>query len=157
MKTLVLGLGNEILADDGVGILTARALKDEFLGQAEIVESSLSGLALLDLFIGFDRAIIVDAIKTQRYEPGSLFELTTEELGEVIAPSPHYCGLPELLALAKELDLEFPKEIKIFALEVEDPYTVGGKMTVAAEEGLKNMIVKVRAQLHLWGVGKADA
>jgi hydrogenase maturation protease len=157
MKTLVLGLGNEILADDGVGILAARALNEEFSGQAEIVESSLSGLALLDLFIGFDRAIIIDAIKTERYEPGSLFELSPEELGEVIAPSPHYCGLPELLSLAKEMDLEFPKEIKIYALEVEDPYTVGGALTLSARDGLKKMIEKVRAQLHLWGVGKADA
>jgi hydrogenase maturation protease len=157
MKTLVLGLGNEILADDGVGVFAARALKDEFLGQAEIVESSLSGLALLDLFIGFNRAIIIDAIKTDRFEPGSLYELAPEELGKVISPSPHYSGLPEILALAKQLDLEFPTEIKIFALEVEDPYTVGGKMTVSAEEGLKKMIVKVRAQLHLWGMGKTDA
>ena len=52
MKTLVLGLGNELLSDDGVGILAVRRLKETYKGQADIVETSLHGLALLDLFIG---------------------------------------------------------------------------------------------------------
>ena len=150
MKTLVLGLGNELLADDAVGILAARALRDEIKGQAEIVESSLSGLALLDLFVGYERAIVLDAIKTGRHPAGTILDLSPEDLGEVFAPSPHYAGLPEMLALARELELEFPWKIKIFALEVVDPYTVGGGLSEKAEQGIKELVRKVKQQLEIW-------
>ncbi len=150
MKTLVLGLGNDILADDAVGILTARALKDEEKGQTEIIESALHGLALLELFIGFDRAIIIDAIQTGQYEPGTVIELEPADLGAVTAPSPHYSGLPEMLHIASELDLHFPQEIKIFALEVEDPYSIGGEMTVSAQKGMIKLKEMVKKQLRIW-------
>ena len=65
MKTLVLGLGNPILSDDGVGLRVARELENR-LDQQEVtvVETSMAGLDLLDLLAGYDRAIIVDAIQT---------------------------------------------------------------------------------------------
>jgi hydrogenase maturation protease len=150
MKTLVLGLGNELLADDAVGILAARALRDEIKGQVEIVESPLSGLALLDLFVGYERAIVLDAIKTGKHPAGTILDLNPEDLGEVFAPSPHYSGLPEMLALAHELQLEFPWKIKIFALEVVDPYTVGGGLSDKAAEGIKELVQKVKQQLEIW-------
>ncbi|SYZ72641.1 Hydrogenase 2 maturation protease [Candidatus Zixiibacteriota bacterium] len=150
MKTLVLGLGNDILADDAVGILTARALKDEEKGQVEINESALHGLALLELFIGYDRAIIIDAIQTGQYEPGTVIELEPADLGAVTAPSPHYSGLPEMLHIAGELNLHFPKEIKILALEVEDPYSVRESLTVSAQEGMLKLKEMVKKQLRIW-------
>jgi len=75
MKALVLGLGNELLADDGVGLLAVRKLKEEYTGQAEIVECTLSGLALLEYFIGFEKAIVVDAIQTGRFPAGTIRQL----------------------------------------------------------------------------------
>ena len=114
MKILVLGLGNDLLGDDAAGLLAVRALKDTLTSeQATVVESSLSGIALLDHFLGYQKAAIIDAIKTGKNPPGSIMELQPEDLSEVAAPSPHYAGLPEMLALAKQLSLEFPGEIKI--------------------------------------------
>ncbi|MHB0936092.1 MAG: hypothetical protein ACYC6A_06840 [Armatimonadota bacterium] len=49
---LVLGLGNELLSDDGVGVLAVRTLAKELRGQADVVETALHGLALLELFLG---------------------------------------------------------------------------------------------------------
>jgi len=147
MKTLVLGLGNELLSDDAVGILAARALQEKVRGQAHVVASSLSGMALLDFLVGYERAIIIDAIHTGRCPPGTICELRPADLDFVIAPSPHYAGLPELLAVAKQLKLDFPKEIKIFALEVEDPYTIGGKLTPRVEQALPILIERVQQQL----------
>jgi hydrogenase maturation protease len=150
MTILVLGLGNELLSDDGAGILAVRRLKEDYKGQAVIVESSLSGLALLEYFIGYDKAIIVDAIRTNRQKPGTISELLPSDIGEVYAPSPHYSGLPELLAIAKQLDLDFPTEIKIFALEVEDPYTLGEGLTKLVEQSLASLIAKIKRQLEIW-------
>jgi len=150
MKTLVLGLGNELLSDDGVGLLAIRQLQNEYKGQAELVESSLHGLALIDLFIGYDRAIIIDAIQTGKYQPGEIIQLSPDDLDHVVAPSPHYTGMPEMLALAKELELEFPKEVVIFAIEVVDPYTLGGGLTPMIQEKLPELVGKIKSQLSSW-------
>lgn len=150
IKTLVLGLGNELLSDDAVGILAARKLKEDCCGQAEVIESGMSGLALLELFVGYEKAIIIDAVQTGKNAPGTIYELKPSDLGNVFAPSPHYTGLPELLALAKELKLDFPKEIRIFALEVGDPYTIGGGLTGPVASAFGNLIAKVKGQLSSW-------
>jgi hydrogenase maturation protease len=69
------------------------------------------------------------------------------DLDHIIAPSPHYSGIPEMLALAKKLNLEFPKEIVIFAIEVIDPHTIGGGLTQPIHEKLSALIKLVKDQL----------
>jgi hydrogenase maturation protease len=150
VKTLVLGLGNELISDDGLGLLAVRKLKSENGTAAEIVECSLCGMALLDVLVGFERAIIVDAVKTGHDEPGTIYEFNPDDLGPVFAPSPHYSGLPELLDTAAQLGLDFPSEIKIFAMEVSDPYTIGGGLTMPVASALGGLVDKIRAQLQYW-------
>ena len=151
-RPLVLGLGNPADggADDAVGILAARELTELLGDQADVVDSSLSGLALLDLFIGYRQAIIIDAIFTGRAAPGAIIRLGREDLSKVVAPTPHYADLPELFALAERLELEFPQEIAIFAVEVADPFTVGGPMTPAVREALPELVEQVRGQVERW-------
>jgi hydrogenase maturation protease len=148
MKTLVLGLGNDLLSDDGVGILAARALKENLIGIADVVESSLSGAALLDILMGYERAIVIDAIRTTLQPPGTISELTPADFDAVPAPSPHYTGLPELLAIAHQMDLDFPKDIRIFAVEVMDPHTVGGDLTEPVKKALPLLIERVQAHVE---------
>lgn len=150
VKTLILGLGNELLSDDAVGILAARALKERLKEKTDIVESALSGMALLDLFMGYERVIIIDAVKTGQSPPGTIYELTPSDLSTVLAPSPHYAGLPELIATAQALKLDFPSEIKIFAVEVEDPYTIGGKLSPAVAHALEKLVQQVESQIARW-------
>ena len=149
-RILVLGLGNELLADDGAGILAARALAEELKGQADIVETSLHGLALLEFFLGYQRAIVVDAIHTRAHPPGTILELHPEDLPTVKSPSPHYTGLPEMLVLAEQLELDFPREIIIFALEVVDTFTMGGDLTPPIKEALPELIRRVKEQVERW-------
>jgi len=150
VKLLVLGLGNELLADDGVGLLIIRELTKEYKGQAELVECTVSGLALLEYFVGFDKAIVVDAIHTGKQPAGTIYELAPSDLGEVYAPSPHYTGLPEMMALAKQLELQFPADIKIFAMEIADPYTIGGPLTESVRGAMEGLIMKITKQLFDW-------
>lgn len=147
---MVLGLGNELLADDGVGLLIIREFTKEYKGQAELVECTVSGLALLEYFIGFDKAIVVDAIHTGKQPAGTIYELVPSDLGEVYAPSPHYTGLPEMMALAKQLELQFPADIKIFAMEIADPYTIGGPLTESVRGAMEGLIMKIKKQLFDW-------
>ena len=150
MKILVLGLGNELLSDDGVGVLAARALREELGGSADVVDTSLSGLALLDFFDGYDKAILIDAVQTKRCPPGTVTELTPADLSAVVAPSPHYAGLPELLDLAGRLEMDFPDEIRIFAVEVVDPHTIGGAVSDPVRRSVGEVAERVRSQVRLW-------
>ena len=77
MKTLVLGLGNPILGDDSVGFHVIQGLKDKFShpGLITLMESSASGLGLLDLITGYDKVIIIDAIQTQGGKAGQIHRL----------------------------------------------------------------------------------
>ncbi|MDI6794849.1 MAG: hydrogenase maturation protease [bacterium] len=152
MKTLLLGLGNDLITDDGAGIAAVRELREELKGLADvdIEESSMSGMALLELFLDYDRAIIIDAVHTTRHPPGSILEWAPEDLGRVISPSPHYAGLPEMLTVAEELQLNFPEEIKIFGLEVVDPYTIGEGLSQVVREAIPALKQKVIEQLEKW-------
>src|SRR4030066_253399 len=78
MKTLILGIGNPILSDDGVGFLVAERLKEALKTRKDITvkETSVSGLSLLDEITGYERLIIVAAIQTRDGKPGDIYRLT---------------------------------------------------------------------------------
>lgn len=159
MRTLILGLGNDLIADDGVGIEAARRLREDFAEAPDIDvhECSLSGIALLEELIDYDRVILIDAVRTGKTPVGEITKLRLEDLGAVIAPSPHYAGLPELLALANELELDFPKEFVIYAIEVEDPFTIGGAMTQGVINALPNLVERVKNKVNEWELMPATA
>ncbi len=152
MKILVLGLGNELLGDDGVGIAAARALRGVLAGEAgvDVTESPLAGLALLDLFLGYDRAVVLDGIRTGKAAPGTVMALGPGDLSAVVAPSPHYAGLPEMLAVARRLELGFPAEVVVLAVEAEDPFTIGAGLSDAVRGALPALTARVRRQVAAW-------
>lgn len=153
MKYLVLGLGNDLLADDAVGIQAVRDLAGELSGKADCIESGLHGVALIDLFIGYDRAIIIDAVQTGRHPPGTILELVPDDLKTVASPSPHYTGLPEMIELARKMRLPFPREIRILAVEVGDVTTVGGSMSPPVTRALVDLENRVRQYVERWRAG----
>ena len=131
MKTLVLGLGNPILSDDGVGLQVARELKTN-LDQQEVTveETSLVGLSLLDLLTDYDRAIIVDAIQTVGGKAGQIYQLDPEAFNATLhASSPHDINFATVLELGTQLGLALPKQIEIFAIEVVDASTFSEQCT----------------------------
>jgi len=150
MRTLVLGLGNELAGDDAVGVLVVRAVREELGGRADVVESSASGLALLETFDGYDRAIVVDSVRTGRTPPGTVTELALADVGRVVAPSLHHTGLPELAAVAERLGLGFPRETRVLAVEVEDPYTLGAGLSESAALTIDEVAARIREEVERW-------
>lgn len=150
MKILLLGLGNDIISDDAAGLLVARMLRGELAGIADVEESSLSGLALLEVLLGYERVIIVDAEGTGSRPPGAITEIDPAALDALIAPSPHYAGLPEMFAIAAQLHLDFPKEIRIIAIEAENLSEIGGPVSAAVQAALPQAVARVRAIVAEW-------
>lgn len=150
MRTLVLGLGNELAGDDAVGLLVARAVREELDGVADVTESSASGMALIEELAGYDRAVVVDAIRTQRTPPGTITEMGLAEVGRVVAPSVHQAGLPELAAVAERLGLGFPRQTRVLAVEVLDPYTIGAPLSDPVAGAVEELVRRVRQQVQRW-------
>lgn len=148
---LVLGLGNDILGDDAIGILAARELRPGLPEAVEVAESAEAGLALLERFEGRERVLLLDSIMTRQCEAGTILELGPEDFGKVAAPSPHYAGLPEVLALAGRLEIPFPSEIRILAMEVEDPFEIREGLTPKVAAALPGLVARAREVLAGWG------
>ncbi len=146
MNTVILGLGNELLGDDGVGIVAARLLKKQIGDEVEVMESSLSGLALLDILVGYEKAILIDSILTENGSPGQIYEIFPQDLPAPKASSAHYAGLPELFEISEIYQLDFPQWVKIFAVEVEDPYTLREGLSKQVQKALPDLITKVKAE-----------
>lgn len=150
MKTLVLGMGNDLLGDDAVGVLAVRALYQQPPPDTDLCETALHGLALMDFFIGYDRAIIVDAIITGRHPVGTIHTLRPEDFAPVAGPSPHYTGLPEMIALARALNIPFPQEIVILAVETLNQTVIGADPSPSVLSALPDITDRITATLARW-------
>jgi hydrogenase maturation protease len=149
MKTIVLGLGNTILSDDGVGIYAARALKDDLADCADVVEAELAGFDLVELLAGYERAVIIDAIELDGETPGTVFRLAPDDLR--ITPrlaSFHDIDIVTALALGERLELEMPSEVVIYAVQVEDALTIGEGCLPAVESVIPALTSEIAAQLR---------
>jgi len=138
MKTLVLGLGNPILSDDGVGLRIAAELKSRLSQQeATIMETNMAGLGLLDLLAGYDKAIIIDAIQTVDGKAGQIYRLGPEVFNTTRhAISPHDVDFATALELGNMLGLTLPKQIVIFAIEVVDVDTFSEECTPEVRQAI---------------------
>ncbi len=150
MRTLVLGLGNEYAGDDSVGVLAERALRAELAGDADVVESAASGLALLEVFAGHDRAVVVDSIRTGRSPAGTIVEAGLAELGPAIAPSLHQAGIPELAAVARRLGMGFPDRARVLAVEVAGPLMFGAPLSEPVAAAVAPLGRRVLEQVKRW-------
>lgn len=150
MRTLVLGLGNEYAGDDAVGVLAVRALPAELAGDVDVVESAASGLALLEVFAGYDRAVVVDSIRTGRSPAGTIVEAGLVELGPSLASSLHQAGIPELAAVARRLGMGFPDRTRVLAVEVAGPMTFGAPLSEPVAAAIAPLSRRVLEQVTRW-------
>lgn len=125
MATLVLCLGNALRKDDAVALRTADLLEAAPPAGAVIRRTAAAGLYLLDEMDGFDRVVVVDAVRTLRHPPGTVLSFPLEDLRSPEGPSPHSIGLPSALARARDAGAPVPSRIHVVAVEVRDLDEVG--------------------------------
>lgn len=117
--TLVLGLGNIIMADDGVGprVIDYVAQQGQLPDDVELLDGGTLGLDLLPRLENVRRLIIVDAVETGQV-PGTLVRLTGDEVPQALETklSPHQMGLKDLLAVARLMD-QLPDEIILIGVQ----------------------------------------
>ena len=149
MKALVLGIGNPILSDDGVGVRVAhevgRNLNDP---QVAVSETSAAGLSLLDSMLGYDKVIIIDAIQTKEGKAGQIYRMKPEDFSSAKRlSSPHQINLVTALELGRMLNLAMPREISVFAVEAEDIDIFSEKCTPEVEKAIPEVAKMVLENL----------
>ncbi len=149
MKTLVLGLGNPILSDDGVGIRVAREVGNKVKDpQVAVSETSALGLSILDSIVGYDKVIIIDAIQTEEGQAGHIYRMRTEDFALTQhLSSPHQTNLATALELGKMLNLGMPQQITVFAVEAKDITTFSEKCTPEVEQAIPEAVNMVLGEL----------
>ena len=148
MKVLILGVGNLLRSDDGVGLHIIEALRKEHLKDNVDLIEAVSGLDILDAIKGYDRIILVDAIKTGG-EPGTIYQLSLEDFKDkqtVNSFSTHLnMDIPTMLELGNRLFPEkMPEDIQIIAIEAEDITTISDKCTPKVEKAIPEVVELIK-------------
>jgi len=155
-KTLVLGLGNDLYGDDGIGISIIKQIHQNpklekelaaICGSVEFKPCCQTGLSLLDQIIGYQSLVIVDTIKKTNPHTGKIHILEGNELRYIPGPSPHYVSIPQSIEIGKKLGLKVPTRIKIIAIEAKNIYNLGENLTGEMKKEIPVIIKKLKSVL----------
>ncbi|MFA6028348.1 MAG: hydrogenase maturation protease [Elusimicrobiota bacterium] len=148
--TLLLALGNDILGDDGVGLVVAERLKDRVGEGVEILATSESGFRVMEFLEGYDNALLIDSVSTGQNPPGTVLEFTREAFARIKAPSPHYAGMSEVFELADRLGLTFPKNFRVLAMEIVSPKDFSVGLSPEVERAIPGLVERAGELLLDW-------
>jgi hydrogenase maturation protease len=153
LKILVLGLGNDFYGDDGVGLEVVRRLKKEWAAaqprpaeacRVEFAESLLTGIALLDVIVGYDALVIVDTIFKPDPVIGRVRFLEAKDVRDIPGPSPHYVSIPQTLTIGRQLGLKMPGVVKIIAVEAKPLYHLNEDLSEDMKRRLPDIIATTK-------------
>ena len=137
---LVLGLGNPILRDDGVGWrvvdevrCTSQVQRTSSTSTIEFDCAALGGLALMERLVGYERVVLVDAIRTRDGQPGAVYRLSLDDLPTLNTNAVHDATLKAALELGRRLGAELPDDVTIIAVEAADVLSFGEGLSPAVE------------------------
>ena len=140
-KTLVLGLGNPILGDDGVGWHVAEWVKLNLPENSPVDIDCLAvgGLSLMEHMLGYSKVILIDAINTGRSPQGTvtsfrLEDLPNRALGHL--SSSHDTTLQNALEVGRQMGAQVPDQITIVAIESQDVFDFSEQLSAAVSEAV---------------------
>ena len=119
-RVCIIGIGNTLMGDDGVGVRVAEELLSRDLGAGvDVVNGSTDGMALASHFMGAETVIVIDAIATDD-EPGSVYRFTPDDVGMTsLRPhSSHGISVPSIM-MAARLQGHCP-EVIVYAVQIGD-------------------------------------
>ncbi|MBE0409143.1 MAG: hydrogenase maturation protease [Anaerolineales bacterium] len=154
MKTLILGLGNPFLTDDGVGVLVAQKLRNELpkSSNIDIDEVSIGGLTLMESMIGYERVFLVDAMYGESTNPGEFRRLCLDELRKISptqhSASPHDASLITALDTGSRMGFPLPEDIIIYAIDVENIHDFSEEPTPAVAAAIPIVAAAIKEEIN---------
>ncbi len=147
-RIAVIGLGSPIMCDDAVGLRVSEAIDALGMDDVDCFQEAIGGLDILPVIHGYSHAIVVDAIQTGEYGPGTVLLFRESDFDEVIADAAtHDVNLPTAIKIGRKMDPEImPETMSFVAVEVQDIKTVTETMTPEVEAAVDSAKAAV---LHL--------
>lgn len=149
MRSVVIGVGNPTIADDALGIEVARWLRRELTGHWGITVSEVSngGFELMEAMIGFDKAIVVDAIETGR-TPGTIHRLCIDEIGMCRNTSTTHNGsIAVALEFGRLSGAKIPDSFRVWAVEAGDVSTFCEGLTPEVQRAVPVVAAEILHEL----------
>lgn len=152
IQTLVLGVGNLLMSDEGVGVHVIQRLVADYLlpEQVQVLDGGTLGMDLLYYLEGARDLLLVDAVQT-RNQPGTLIRLEGEDVPAFmsIKISPHQLGIPDMLAAAKLKEV-YPERIVLWGVQPER-VEIGLDLSPTVAVQVDTLIAHILEQLQAWG------
>ena len=147
-RIAVIGLGSPIMCDDAVGLRVSETIDALGMDDVDCFQEDIGGLDILPVIHGYSHAIVVDAIQTGEYGPGTVLLFRESDFDEVITDAAtHDVNLPTAIKIGRKMDPEImPETISFVAVEVQDIKTVTETMTPEVEAAVDSAKAAV---LHL--------
>lgn len=153
MTTTVVGLGNILLQDEGVGVHAVNALRERFhfAPDVEIIDDGTLGLDLLHLIENKDRLLLLDAVDLGK-EPGYIGVLTGDQIPSRISAklSVHHIGLSDVLFAAKLLGVT-PADMRLIGIQPQS-FELGLTLTPCIKAKLDEIISHATQILKEWNI-----
>lgn len=141
----ILGCGNPLVGDDGVGVHIINKLMKEIPNlpiNVELIDAGVCGLEMLNLIENADKVIIVDAVKGAG-KVGTIHRFNIEELKNSTSSctkmSIHDTGIMDVLCIAEHVQ-QLPQEIIIYAVEIEEPEEISIGLSDKVENAANKII-----------------
>jgi hydrogenase maturation protease len=148
-KTLVLGLGNILLRDEGVGVRVVEALAERYVlpAEVEVVDGGTCGMELLDTLAGCAHLLVCDAVRTGA-APGSVVKLSGDQVPALfqVRYSPHQLGLMDVLATLN-LTGEAPATLTLVGIVPAD-LRLGLELSPVVAEAAEQAVEALAAELR---------
>jgi hydrogenase maturation protease len=147
VKTALVGFGNPCHGDDGIGPLVARRIYESLANteNIDLLELASSDFGVMEALIGYQRAVIIDALVDEEAEVGAVRRI---ELPECLADghlSPHTAGFSAALALARKLGLAVPGEIALYGVVIREPRYFSDRLSPELEARLDEIARAIAA------------
>jgi len=150
---LVLGVGNLVMSDDGIGVLVVQKLQREYRlpSEVSVMDGGTLGLDILPYLENIERLIVVDALETGK-APGSRIRLMGDEIPLALETklSPHQMGLKDLLTVSMLMG-HAPREMVMIGVQ-PGSIEMGTELTPVVEAQLEPMLEDILETLKAWGI-----
>lgn len=116
-KSIIIGVGNPIASDDAVGVVVAQRLARR-LPDFDVDAGCTGGFDLVDRIVGYRRAVIIDAMITNRFPLGTVTRVDLDRSNCLLFASSHGISVSQAIEFARQVGAEIPQEIIIYGVEI---------------------------------------
>ena len=151
MKIVILGMGNTLLTDDGIGIVIANKLHELYDDHecVDVKETSWGGFRIIDLLSEYDSAVVIDAIKTGDQPVGTIRRFKPSDFVHSVRMTAfHDINFATALQFAKQLDIPMPEDISIYTIEVEETERISENLTPKVQSAVEQCVGQIKNEIN---------